>query len=181
MKRLLLAAAAILFVPQPRGGLLAREPFVAGVRVYYGPSDGFESLDDRLIAGAKKRIDMAAYVLTDRGIISALGAAAMRGVRVRLYLDGEERGRAAAALEAIAGAPNVEVRRKGRSRDLMHLKSFQVDGRVLRTGSANFSVSGGEFQDNDLILIESREAVAQFEDVFERLWTRSDNQKIGSR
>ena len=70
---------------------------------------------------------------------SALGRAAMRGVKVRVYLDGEEMGRGASAIEEIAGAPNLEVRRKGRSRDLMHLKSYQVDGRVLRSGSANFS------------------------------------------
>jgi phosphatidylserine/phosphatidylglycerophosphate/cardiolipin synthase-like enzyme len=180
MKRLLIAAAATLSVPE--SGLLSREPLVAGVRVYYGPGPGFESLDDRLIAGARETIDLAAYVLTDRGIISALGAAAMRGVRVRLYLDGEERGaRAVAALDAIAAAPNVEVRRKGHSRDLMHLKSYQIDGRVLRSGSANFSVAGGEFQDNDLIVIESRAAAEQFRHVFERLWARSDNMKIGAR
>lgn len=182
MKRLLLAAAATVSVsPQP-GGLLSQEPLAVGVRVFYGPRPGFADIDLRLIGGARKTIDMAAYVLTDRALVSALGAAAMRGVRVRLYLDGEgERGRAGAALEAIASAPNLEIRRKSRSRDLMHLKSYQVDGRVLRSGSANFSVSGEEFQDNDLILIESPAAVAQFEDVFERLWARSDNQKIGTR
>lgn len=181
MKRLALAAAATLFVPSPPAGLLAQEPLVAGVRVFYGPRAGFESVDARLIASARTSIDMAAYVLTDRALVSALGAAAMRGARVRIYIDGEETGRARTAVDAIASAPNVEIRRKGRSRDLMHLKSYQVDGRVLRSGSANFSVSGEEFQDNDLILIDSRTAVAQFEETFERLWTRADNQKIGSR
>ncbi|PWB79950.1 MAG: phosphatidylserine synthase [Methylocystaceae bacterium] len=180
MKRLILAAVAAFSVA-PAPGLLSEEPLVAGVRVFYGPRDGFESVDARLIAGAKKSIDMAAYVLTDRALVSALGASAMRGVRVRLYIDGEERGRTSSAIDAIASTPNVEIRRKGRSRDLMHLKSYQVDGRILRSGSANFSVSGGEFQDNDLILIESRAAVEKFEETFERLWARSDNQRIGTR
>jgi len=181
MKRMIFAAAATLAVPAPPGGLLSQEPLAVGVRVFYGPRAGFEDLDLRLIGGAKKSIDMAAYVLTDRAVISALGAAAMRGVRVRIYLDGEERGGLSPAIEAVAAARNMEIRRKGRSRDLMHLKSYQVDGRALRSGSANFSVSGAEFQDNDLILIESPAAVAQFEETFERLWARSDNQKIGSR
>jgi phosphatidylserine/phosphatidylglycerophosphate/cardiolipin synthase-like enzyme len=44
----------------------------------------------------------------------------------------------------------------------MHLKSYQVDGRVLRTGAANFSASGLKRQDNDLIVIESAEAAAAF-------------------
>lgn len=181
MKRLLLAAAATFSVPPPPGGLLSQEPMAVGVRVFYGPRAGFEDLDLRLIGGARKSIDMAAYVLTDRAVISALGAAAMRGVRVRIYLDGEERGGLSPAIEAVASARNMEIKRKGRSRDLMHLKSYQVDGRALRSGSANFSVSGAEFQDNDLILIESPAAVAQFEETFQRLWARSDNQKIGMR
>lgn len=181
MRPLALAAAATLWVAPAPGGLLSEEPLVAAVRVFYGPRDGFESVDARLIASARRSIDMAAYVLTDRALVAALGASAMRGVRVRLYIDGEERGRTSSAIDAIASTPNVQIRRKGRSRDLMHLKSYQVDGRILRSGSANFSVSGGEFQDNDLILIESPAAVEKFEETFERLWARADNQRIGAR
>jgi hypothetical protein len=32
----------------------------------------------------------------------------------------------------------------------MHLKSYQVDEPLLRTGAADFSVSGLKHQDNDL-------------------------------
>jgi phosphatidylserine/phosphatidylglycerophosphate/cardiolipin synthase-like enzyme len=37
----------------------------------------------------------------------------------------------------------------------MHLKSYQIDGRLLRTGAANFSASGLKRRDNDLVVIES--------------------------
>ncbi len=100
----------------------------------------------------------------------------MRGVKVRVYLDGEETGRGS-PIHDIASAPNIEVRRKARGRDLMHLKSYQVDGVTLRTGSANFSVSGEVYQDNDLITIQSSAAVAHFREAFERLWIRPDNQR----
>jgi phosphatidylserine/phosphatidylglycerophosphate/cardiolipin synthase-like enzyme len=182
MRPLLAAAvAAFSLAPQSQPSPLSQEPLYAGVRVFYGPHGGFESVDARLIAGARKSIDMAAYVLTDRALVSALGAAAMRGVRVRVFIDGGETDRAGSAVELIATAPNVELRRKGRGRDLMHLKSYQVDGRTLRTGSANFSVSGEEFQDNDLIVLDSPAAAAKFQDAFERIWSRSDNQRIGLR
>jgi hypothetical protein len=46
---------------------------------------------------------------------------------------------------------------------LMHLKSYQIDGRMLRTDAANFSASGLKRQDNDLIVIESAEAAAAFQ------------------
>ncbi len=175
-----LVAMTLAPTPQP-AGLLAEEPTIAGVRVLYGPGEGFSSVDARLIGEARRSIDMAAYVLTDRSLLTALGRAAMRGVKVRIYLDGEEMGRGASAIEEIADAPNIEVRRKGRSRDLMHLKSYQVDGRLLRSGSANFSISGEIYQDNDLIVIESLQMAARFREAFERLWSRADNQRVGFR
>lgn len=171
----------MLLAPEPQAaGLLSQEPLYTGVQIFYGPSDGFESVDIRLISGARHAIDIAAYVITDRALIAALGRAAMRGVRVRVYLDGEEMGRNASIL-SVAEAPNLAVRVKARNRDLMHLKSYQVDGRTLRTGSANFSVSGEVYQDNDLIVIESPQAAARFRETFERLWARPDNQRIGMR
>ena len=58
---------------------------------------------------------------------------------------------------------------------MMHLKAYAVDGRWLRAGSTNFSWSGETRQDNDLIVIDSVEAAAEFGRQFEKLWTRRDN------
>jgi phosphatidylserine/phosphatidylglycerophosphate/cardiolipin synthase-like enzyme len=49
----------------------------------------------------------------------------------------------------------------------MHLKSYQTDGRLLRTGAANLSASGLKRQDNDLVVIESAEAAAAFKHAFD--------------
>jgi phosphatidylserine/phosphatidylglycerophosphate/cardiolipin synthase-like enzyme len=49
----------------------------------------------------------------------------------------------------------------------MHLKSYQIDGKLLRTGAANFSASGLKRQDNDLIVIESAVAAAAFKHAFD--------------
>ena len=49
----------------------------------------------------------------------------------------------------------------------MHLKSYQIDGRVLRTGAANFSAVGLKREDNDLVLIESSQAARKFKQTFE--------------
>ncbi|MVF25102.1 phosphatidylserine synthase, partial [Methylocaldum sp. BRCS4] len=112
MRRTFLAAlAAMLLAPEPRAaGPLSQEPLYTGVQIFYGPGDGFETVDARLINGARHAIDMAAYVLTDRALVAALGRAAMRGVKVRVYLDGEETGRGSPIVD-IADAPNLDVRR----------------------------------------------------------------------
>jgi phosphatidylserine/phosphatidylglycerophosphate/cardiolipin synthase-like enzyme len=49
----------------------------------------------------------------------------------------------------------------------MHLKTYQIDGKFLRTGAANFSASGLKRQDNDLIVIESANVAANLKRNFD--------------
>jgi phosphatidylserine/phosphatidylglycerophosphate/cardiolipin synthase-like enzyme len=49
----------------------------------------------------------------------------------------------------------------------MHLKSYEIDGQLLRTGAANFSASGLKRQDNDLIVVKDALAAAKCKHVFE--------------
>ena len=180
---LVAASRALALAPQRRRpGCWRRSRSSQGVRVFLRRrAPDSRAVDARLIDGAKTSIDMAAYVLTDRALVAALGPRAMRGVHVRVYLDGEETGRGERVAH-IASAPNVELRRKGslaRSRCISN--PIRSTARVLRSGSANFSVSGEAFQDNDLIVIDSPVAAGSFTDTFERLWARADNQRIGGR
>ena len=151
---------------------------MAPVRIAYGPGDGFDAIDADLIRQAKNRIDMAAYVLSDQKVIEALSAAAERGVQIRLYLDPEQFRRIAAAnvnMVALVNQPNVSARIKAEQNDMMHLKTFAVDGRWLRTGSANFSWSGERRQDNDILVIDSPDAAQAFARHFDVIWARRDN------
>ena len=99
-------------------------------------------------------------------------------MRVRVYRDREqfhqEMQRGDLTTTAILLAAGVEVRIKGQ-RDLMHLKSYAIDGRLLRTGSANWSPTGLKRQDNDVRYESSTEAVERFERKFEEMWTRAGN------
>ena len=52
----------------------------------------------------------------------------------------------------------------------MHLKAYSIDGAVLRTGSANFSASVENAQDNDLVVIRDAGAATKFDAHFERMW-----------
>jgi phosphatidylserine/phosphatidylglycerophosphate/cardiolipin synthase-like enzyme len=128
--------------------------------IHYAPSENLE--DVALIDTARNEIDLAAYVLTDWPVIQALTRAADRGVRVRIYLDGTQLAERepARVFRDLAETPGVEIRTKRDNSALRHLKSYEIDGRLLRTGAANFSASGLKRQDNDLIIIESIEAAA---------------------
>lgn len=153
---------------------LAPGPVRAAWSLAYSPGTNLERLDAALLGTAERSIDMAAYVLTDVPVIDALAAAGARGVRVRLYRDPggpEPHGAVAEALARLASAPNVETRFKAHG-SLMHLKSYLVDGRVLRGGAANFSASGLKTQDNDRFETDDAAAIAAFHAAFDAAWTR---------
>ena len=174
----LLGGAMLVALAAPKPFSRQNSPMTAPVRIAYGPGNGFEAIDPELIAQAKDRIDMAAYVLSDERIIEALSRAAERGVTIRLYLDPEQFRRIAGAninMVALVNQPNVSARIKAEQNDMMHIKSFAVDGRWLRTGSANFSWAGERRQDNDILVIDSPEAAREFSRNFDLIWARRDN------
>src|SRR5262249_52898812 len=81
---------------------------------------------------------------------------------------------AAQLLQKLISTPGIEIRVKHAGAPLMHLKSYQIDGRWLRTGAANFSASGLKRQDNDLLVIDSATAAAAFERRFETMFVQGD-------
>jgi phosphatidylserine/phosphatidylglycerophosphate/cardiolipin synthase-like enzyme len=74
----------------------------------------------------------------------------------------------------LIATPEIEVRFKRAGSPLMHLKSYQIDGRWLRTGAANFSASGLKRQDNDLLIIESQAAATAFERRFDAIFAEGE-------
>jgi len=159
-------------------GVLDATPFPASCvieRLAYAPADNLEEIDVALIGGARRSIDMAAYVLTDVRIVEALDAAAARGVTVRLYRDGADipMPRALAApYDRLASRPNVEIRYEADSAPFMDLKAYTIDGETLREGAGNFSHSGLTRQDNSLVALRCKPAVTRFETAFEAMWRR---------
>ena len=135
-------------------------------------------IDARVLGKARKTIDIAAYVLTSWLVINAIASAAKHGAAVRLYVDGSQAGNADMSPDGPFGTllrlGNITVKQKRVGAAPMHLKSYCVDGRWFRTGSANFTASGLKRQDNDLLLFDDREMCAAFTADFERVWTGGD-------
>lgn len=140
--------------------------------IHYAPIENLEHADVALIDQAEHNIDIAAYVLTDWPVMRALLRAAQRGVKIRLYMDGRRIGERepTALFRELLATPEIDVRFKRAGAPLMHLKSYQVDDRWLRTGAANFSASGLKRQDNDLLIIDSQTAATAFERRFDAIF-----------
>lgn len=153
-------------------------PANAEPRIHFAPFENLERIDVALIRQARSTIDLAAYTLTDVAVIEALAERARSGVALRILLYAGQiydrpGSRPATALQDLQATPGVEIRLKPENEPLMHLKAYHIDGRWLRTGSANFSASGLKQQDNDLVILDTPSVVAAFQKAFETLWQRN--------
>ncbi len=181
--------------PSPAGGAGQVRNGSAGsigdgfYKVYYGPGTNLESTDLAILRAAHESINAALYSWSDMRICREMANAAQRGVRVRVYRDGseydaeEQRGIGGQTCAQLLLSSGAEVRVK-QTEGLMHLKSYAVDGKVLRTGSANLSRSaeaGDSVQDNDVVFLRSSTAASQFEQEFEAMWQRPSNLKVRAR
>jgi phosphatidylserine/phosphatidylglycerophosphate/cardiolipin synthase-like enzyme len=59
----------------------------------------------------------------------------------------------------------------------MHEKSMLADS-VLRSGSANWSVSAARYQDNEVSITTDPAMVAAFSREFREIWDRPDNSVV---
>lgn len=132
--------------------------------IHFAPQENLERIDAELLGRAGRSIDFAGYMLTDPVVIDALLAAQARGVAVRLVLDPSQRHDLARL------APLLERARLKPAGAKMHLKSYAVDGAILRSGAANFTVGALRKQDNDLLILDDAGLAGAFLGHFERLW-----------
>ncbi|EQD79413.1 endonuclease protein [mine drainage metagenome] len=157
---------------------------------HYSPAENLEKIDIAILKKAKKSIDIAMYAFTDRNLSRVLLEEAEKGVRIRIYRDRIQIHDRGDQTKKLFGKNGIEVRikRNGRS-NIMHLKSYIVDGSILRTGSANWSPPGEGAacrryscghrlqQDNNLFLTKNPVMAKQFVKEFEHLWHRPNNLK----
>jgi phosphatidylserine/phosphatidylglycerophosphate/cardiolipin synthase-like enzyme len=146
----------------------------------YVHSTNLEPEEIAVLAKAHRKIDIAMYAFTDTRIAAALAREALAGIHIRVYRDAEqyaqEEYRAAGrpTTSSILRAAGVEVRVKAPG-PLMHLKVFNVDDSFVRTGAGNWSYAGLSEQDNDVVYIQSQDAVQAFNAEFKSIWSRPNN------
>ena len=121
------------------------------------------------IQKAKTSIDIAVFFLTHKAVAHELIEAKKRGVKVRVILDATAAGNGYTKHEVLraAGIP-VKVENWGGK---MHAKSAVIDGKVVITGSMNWTSAGEGGNDENTLIFESEAMGAQYAAWFEKLWT----------
>lgn len=134
-------------------------------------------LDERLVAlidQAQQSLEVAVYDFDLQNVAEAMARAARRGVRVRMVTDTDTREnqaqpavqRAFRLVEA-AGIPIIDDRRPA----IMHHKFAIIDGRLVLTGSWNFTEGDTYRLNNNAVVLRSPEVAADFQREFEQLFS----------
>ncbi|MEM0444879.1 MAG: phospholipase D family protein [Nitrososphaerota archaeon] len=124
-----------------------------------------------LINSANRSIYVAVYSFTRDDIADALIRAKLRGVDVRVVIEEENAGQLGSEFTRLRER-GVEVRVDGNSR-LMHHKIMIIDEVIVVTGSYNFSAAAEDGNDENIVVIRSREVAEQFLSEFYRVWRQS--------
>lgn len=123
-----------------------------------------------LIGEARESIKIAIYSISEPEIISSLAEAKKRVKDILVIADlSQSKGKAMShALETLRGA-GIDVRVAKRQKALMHNKVMIVDGKIVATGSYNYTLHAYH-NDENLIILQGEELAGMYQKyVFDRI------------
>ncbi len=141
------------------------------VSVYFSPTD--KVITDKiipLINNAHKYIYIPAFVITHKRFTQALINAKARGVDVRVILDATNARNQHTTHETLR-KNNILVKTENYA-GKMHAKSIIIDDNYLVIGSMNFSKSGENRNDENVLIIENPYLTKYYKDFFNYLWKK---------
>jgi hypothetical protein len=143
-----------------------------GVETYFSPDAGTAGRIIQEIGRAQRTIDIAIYSFTRDDIYNALAAARARGIPIRILADSSQsNGNGSDVGRLQSGGFNIKVR-NGSDGGIMHNKYAIFDGRLLVTGSYNWSANAEDDNDENAIFIRDAALISAFQANFNKLWLR---------
>lgn len=122
---------------------------------------------------AQETIHAAVYTFTDTDVAQALAEAQLRGIEVQVALDPWDG--VNSSVQGYLEGEGVQARMCPNPAGIMHHKFAVFDGNVVLTGSYNWTESGDTLNDENLVRLTRSEIAVQYEDEFDRIWARGEN------
>jgi len=141
----------------------------AEIKVFFSPKGGIAEEIIKQIDSAESYIDIAMYSFTYEPIAEAIIRAKNRGVKIRILMDkGQSEGKYSKYKFFLDnGIALIQDRHAG----IMHNKIAIIDGRVLFTGSYNWSKSAEERNEENLLeFIDEEEIIKIYQERLDCLW-----------
>ncbi len=143
-------------------------------KIYFSPKD--KSITNAvlpLIKGAKKYIYIPTFVLTEKRVTKELINAKKRGVDVKIIIDALNASNKYSKHQILRDN-GIQVKTENYA-GKMHSKSMIVDDEYVLIGSMNFSFSGENKNDENLIVIKDELAAKFYKNFFLYQWNKIDN------
>ncbi len=141
---------------------------LAKTEVYFSLYDNPQKEIIKNINQAEAFINIAMYIFTDKEIALPLVKAQERGVKVRLYLDKDQvDNQYSQSRFLVQGGIKTRV---STNNYIMHNKFAIIDNCLLLTGSYNWTFSANHRNDENLMVIDDPEVIAQYQIQFEKFW-----------
>ena len=142
------------------------------VDVAFSPKQGATKLIINTIKNSEKSIFVAAYSFTSKPIADALVEAYQNGIDVKIVLDKSQR---TAKYSAFLEVKNLGIPIRINSKyAIMHNKFMIVDGKILQTGSFNYSQAAeNNNAENVLIISDNTKVVKQYTQKWLELWNEA--------
>ena len=152
------------------GGVTRRDAPRTQLDVHFSPGDDCPSAIVTQIEGTQRSLDVCVFTITDDRITSSLLDAHRRGVRVRIITDNDKAHDEGSDVRRLSRA-GIEVREDA-SPFHMHHKFAIFDGRMMLTGSYNWTRGAARNNQENLIVSSDPRLLAPFEREFSTLWAR---------
>jgi len=142
-----------------------------GTRVdnYFSPDDHVLTAVYNVLSGAKKSIYFLAFSFTSNELGDIIREKATKGLDIKGVMDREQIASNSGTEFDPFKQAGLDVRIDGND-GLMHHKVFIIDGKIVVTGSYNFSKSAEEKNDENIIIIYNEQIARQFIQEFERVY-----------
>jgi len=145
-------------------------PALAEPDVYFSPNGGIRDRLLRAINHTKATIDLAIFDFTSGELAGALLAARERGVAIRIVADARQaQGKHSEVPFLLEKGLKVRLAR-GNARGIMHHKFAIFDGKLLVTGSYNWTDSAERFNHENAIILDDPVVIGRYQVSFERLY-----------
>ena len=120
-------------------------------------------------------MDIAIYSLTHAQITHTIVAAHDRGVLIRVVVDTTQSKSSSSKVPELikAGIP-VKFGPTSSYRGIMHNKYTILDGRLLETGSFNYTANASYNNFENQIYLSDQKTLNRFKESFEALWSASN-------
>jgi len=142
---------------------------LAKIEVYFSLYDDPESIIIEKIDNAKDFINIAMYTFTDREIAQSILKAKDRGVDIKIYLDRSQVNAKYTKSRYFInnGIKNIRI---SSNNYIMHNKFAVIDNEMVITGSYNWTASAGERNNENLLVIDDKNIIKEYQNQFNILW-----------